>query len=220
MEQVSENYYDRDFWVSENLKYERPHFRMEKVARLANGIARGRTCDLLDIGCGPAALMSLLSDNIRYFGMDIAIQRQAAYLLEADFVEKPIAFKGRRFDIVVAQGVFEYMGQFQLRKFAEISRILKPNGALVASYVNFDHRNRQVYWPYNNVQPMGEFRASLSSHFCVRRCFATSHRWHHDEPRKRLMRLLQSRVNGNVPWLSRNFGVEYLFVATPRNVGQ
>jgi len=215
MEQVSEAYYGRDFWVSENLKYERPHFRMEKVARLANAIAGDRACDLLDIGCGPAALKSLLRDNICYFGIDIAIQRPAAHLLQSDFVENPIAFGSRRFDIVVAQGVFEYMGEFQSRKFDEICAILKPNGVLVVSYVNFDHRNRQIYWPYNNVQPMDKFRADLSRYFDVQRCFATSHRWHHDEPRRRLDRALQSRINLKLPWLSRNFAVEYLFVARP-----
>ncbi len=32
----------REFWSSENLKFSRPHFRMEKVARLVTTIAADR----------------------------------------------------------------------------------------------------------------------------------------------------------------------------------
>ena len=49
-------YYKRDFWVDENLRYAEPHFGMRKVAREVRRIARGRECDLLDVGCGPGTL--------------------------------------------------------------------------------------------------------------------------------------------------------------------
>ena len=45
--------YKKDFWSEENLKYSRPHFRMEKAARLINRLAHGRERTLLDVGCGP-----------------------------------------------------------------------------------------------------------------------------------------------------------------------
>ena len=45
-------YYKRDFWGKENLKFIEPHFRLEKSARIIDNIARGRDCDLLDVGCG------------------------------------------------------------------------------------------------------------------------------------------------------------------------
>ncbi len=61
--------YKKDFWDEENLNYAEPHFRAQKVARLANKIARGRERDLLDIGCGPASLRLLLDDNIHYYGI-------------------------------------------------------------------------------------------------------------------------------------------------------
>ena len=55
---------------------------------------------------------------------------------------------------MVAQGVFEYMGEFQRQKFAEIAEVLDRNGTFIVSYVNFGHRDREVYWPYNNMQPI------------------------------------------------------------------
>ena len=49
-----------EFLESGKLKYNRPHYRLEKSARIINRLARGRSCTLLDVGCGPAALMPLL----------------------------------------------------------------------------------------------------------------------------------------------------------------
>ena len=75
-------------------------------------MAQGKTYDLLDVGCGPATLMHLLDQNISYHGIDIAIHEPAPNLIEADFLENPISFHGRKFDIVLAQGIFEYVGTF------------------------------------------------------------------------------------------------------------
>ena len=72
MEMIAQTYQSRDFWRQENLTYTKPHFRLEKSARLVNSLAAGKACDLLDVGCGPAALMQLLQPNIRYHGIDIA----------------------------------------------------------------------------------------------------------------------------------------------------
>jgi SAM-dependent methyltransferase len=216
MEMTAETYQDRDFWSQENLTYAKPHFRLEKSARLVNRLAAGKGCDLLDVGCGPAALMHLLQPNIRYHGIDIAIHRSLPNLLEMNFVEHPIEFRGKKFDFVVAQGVFEYVGAVQEQKMAEISGLLKPGGIFVVSYVNFNHRNRNVYWLYNNVQPFEDFYRSVSQAFQVLRYFPTSHRWRHDEPRGRIMWALQKHVNVNIPGLSRMFGVEYFFVCTKK----
>lgn len=45
------------------------------------------------------------------------------------------------FDIILAQGIFEYVGRFQPQKFAEIAQILNEDGKFIVSYVNFNHRN-------------------------------------------------------------------------------
>src|SRR5215831_8032246 len=92
-------YYKREFWSKENLKFSHPWYRMEKCARLIDRLAQGRECTLLDVGCGPAALMQLLPSNVEYYGIDIAIQDPAPNLIEADILEAPIKFDDKRFDI-------------------------------------------------------------------------------------------------------------------------
>lgn len=206
--------YKKDFWSEENLKYTRPHLRMEKVARLVNGIARGQERTLLDVGCGPATLMSLLGSNIRYYGIDIAIHDPAPNLIESDFLEEPIRFDDRRFDIVVAQGVFEYVGTFQSQKFAEIAQILNEDGIFVVSYVNFDHRHKDVYWPYSNVQPFDDFRRSLAEHFKILRFFPTSYNWHHWEPSRKLVRSVNMHINLNIPIIAPVLAVQYLLICS------
>jgi SAM-dependent methyltransferase len=214
MVQVLEKYYKRDFWAAENLKYVQPHFRMSKAARIVNGVVRGRRCDLLDVGCGPATLGSLLNKNIDYYGIDIAIHNPAPNLLQADFLSAPIQFGERQFDMIVAQGVFEYVGKFQSQKLTEIRQLLRNGGTFIVSYVNFDHLHRFVYEPYSNVQSFDEFRRSLASVFRIDRCFPTSYHWHHHEPQRMFMKAIQMRINVNIPVLSRLFAVEYFFICS------
>jgi SAM-dependent methyltransferase len=213
----SARYYKRDFWSEENLKFSGPHFRLAKSARIINRLSKGTECDLLDVGCGPAALQRLLSPNIRYHGIDIAIQDPAPNLIEADLLEVPIGFSGKRFDIVVAQGFFEYVGSFQEQKLAELSELLTRDGRFLVSYVNFEHRDREIYWPYSNIQPIRQFRSSLSRHFRIDRSYPTSHNWRHSEPNRTFMRASQMSVSVSVPVLSRLLAVEYFFICSPRN---
>jgi SAM-dependent methyltransferase len=214
MQQTNVIYEKRDFWIQENLRYSAPHFRMEKAARLINSIARGRECDLLDVGCGPAALRQLLSKNLRYHGIDIAIHNVGPDVVQTDFLDSRIAFGDKKFDIILAQGVFEYVGNFQSQKFREIAEILRENGKFIVSYVNFDHWKRNIYGPYNNVQSSENFRKSLAQFFHIERICPTSHRWHHDEPRRRLMKAVQMHINWNIPWISPIFAVEYFFICS------
>ena len=210
--------YKKDFWREENLKYSRPHYRMEKAARLVNKLARGRQRTLLDVGCGPATLRSLLEPNIKYHGVDIAIREPAPDLIEANFVEAPIQFNDQRFDIVLAQGFFEYVGNTQSKKFAEIAQLLNDDGIFVVSYVNFDHRQRDVYWPYSNVQPFNEFRRSLSEHFAIRRFFPTSYNWNHWEPNpnRKLFRAANMHINVYIPVIGPVLAVEYFLICSAR----
>ena len=106
--------------------------------------------------------MPLLRSNIQYYGIDIAIHDPAPNLIEADFLETPIRFDEKRFNIVIAQGVFEYAGTFQAQKFAEISQLLNDDGIFIVSYSNFGHRSRSIYWPYSNVQALNSFSARVS----------------------------------------------------------
>jgi SAM-dependent methyltransferase len=214
---IGNTLYKRDFWSKENLKYSRPHYRLEKSARIINRLARGKKCTLLDVGCGPAALMSLLRPNIEYYGIDIAIHDPAPNLIEADFLETPIKFGDKRFDIVLAQGVFEYVGNFQAQKFAEIAKLLNDDGTFIVSYVNFDHRDRYIYFPYSNIQSIDGFRQSLTRYFKIRRFFPTSHNWHHREPGRKLLKAANMHANIDIPFISQALAVEYFFICSSRS---
>lgn len=209
-------HYKKDFWRAEHRKFLQPHFRLEKCARIVNMIARGRDCDLLDVGCGPATLSQLLVQNIHYYGIDISIHRPAPNLIEADFLETPIKFNERRFDIVVAQGVFEYVEDLQSRKLAEIRDLIKDDGAFIVSYTNFGHRKPEIYDPYSNIQPFDDFRESLESYFRIDRFFPASHNWHHGQPNRQFMKAIQRHLNMNIPLVSPMLAVEYFFICSPR----
>ncbi len=204
--------YKRDFWADENTKYERPHHRMLKVARLVNRLAAGKDCRLLDVGCGPATLERQLAPNIRYFGIDIAIQEPAPNLRECDILQEPISSEEAPFDLIVAQGLFEYLADSQSRKFAEIADLLAPNGRFIVSYVNFDHHRPNYYWPYSNIQPSTQFRKSLTEHFVVEKQLPTAHNWNHTEPERWYVRAPNMYINVNIPFLTNRLAVEYLYV--------
>ena len=208
----SEVIYKKDYWQTENLKYARPHLRLERVARLINGIAKRREIDLLDVGCGPATLRRLLQKNVHYHGIDIAIHEPSPDFLEADFVENPIKFGNKRFDVIVAQGVFEYVGAFQQQKFAEIAQLLNEGGIFIASYNNFGHLNKHISPAYSNIQTISEFKRSLSRFFDIRRSFPTAHHWRHREPGRRWSKSMQMMINVHIPFISPRFAIQYLFV--------
>lgn len=213
---VGNTLYKREFWGEENQKYNRIHYRLEKSARIINRLVDGKEVALLDVGCGPATLRRLLGPNIQYYGIDIAIHEPSPSLIEADFLENPIKFDTRRFNIVIAQGVFEYVGNFQSQKFAEIAQLLNKDGNFIVSYVNFKHRKRDIYWPYSNVQSPGDFRRSLARYFTVRRIIPTSYNWNHCEPGRKLLRTVNMHMNIAIPIISPILAVEYFFICSPR----
>jgi SAM-dependent methyltransferase len=209
--------FKKDFWDEENLRYSEPHFRAQKVARLVNKVARGRECDLLDVGCGPGSLRYLLQDNVHYYGIDIAIHETAPNFIEADLVEGPIEFNGRQFDIIVAQGVFEYFGAVQAQKFAEIRKALASDGRFILSYWNFGHRSPRMHEPFSNVQSMSEFRSSLASFFTIDACFPASHNWRQNMSDRKLLKLVNMHANVNIPLVSPKLAVEYFFICSQQN---
>lgn len=209
-------YYKRDFWDKENLKFSEPWYRLEKSAQLINRLARGRNCTLLDIGCGPAAMMRLLSANIEYYGIDIAIHDPAPNLLEADLLTSPIAFGDKHFDFVIAQGVFEYLGESQSQKFSEIATLLNEGGKFIVTYTNFSHRKKRVYEPFSNVQSFSDFRQDLARYFTIERYFPASHNWKHSQPDRRVVKAANMHININIPVVSPKLAVDYFFICSAR----
>ena len=207
--------FDRTFWNDEHVRFTEPHYRLRKVAHVINGLLQGRECDLLDVGCGPGTLSSGLPTNVHYYGIDLAIHDPAPNLIEADLCEVPIRFNDMRFDIVVAQGVFEYLRDTQSRKFAEIAEILKENGRFVVTYWNFGHRKTNMYSAFSNIQPIEDFRTDLARHFKIDKFFAASHNWRHTGPNRPITRLLNMYLNTYIPFVSPRLAVEYIFICSP-----
>lgn len=207
--------YRRDFWAGERHKFVEPHFRMRKLAREVRHVIDGRPCDLLDIGCGPATLERLVPPVVRYHGIDIAVPTPAPHLLEMDILADPIRFSDLTFDVIVAQGLFEYVGQLQSQKLGEIAALLKPDGTFIVTYTNFAHRNTSYYYAFSNVQRPEEFRADLRRHFEIKRHYAGSHNWNHGQPNKSFMRLAQARLNVDIPVISPILAVDYFYVCVP-----
>ena len=208
--------YDRNFWLKESPKFAKPHFRLEKVARVINVLAGDRECTLLDVGCGPSALMRLLRPNIHYFGIDMAIPAPAPNLREINILEEPITFDNKQFDIVTAQGLFEYLSDQQGHKLNEMARLLGRNGTFVTTYTNFSHRKRDVYAAFSNVQPLAVFRKSLERDFIVHKAYPVSHNWQHGQPVRPAVRALNMNLNIDIPLVSSAFAVEYFFICSPR----
>jgi cyclopropane fatty-acyl-phospholipid synthase-like methyltransferase len=208
--------YKRDFWEEENLKFGEPWYRLQKSARIISRLAGGRECALLDVGCGPATLMRLLPANVHYYGIDIAIHDPAPNLMEADLVESEIAFGEQRFDLITALGVFEYIGQAQSRKFAEIAGILNPGGRFVVTYTNFGHRKKRIYEAFSNVQPLDGFRQDLRRYFTIDKSFPASHNWKHSQPSRELVKAANMQVSLNIPFVSPALAVDYFFICSPR----
>jgi cyclopropane fatty-acyl-phospholipid synthase-like methyltransferase len=130
-------------------------------------------------------------------------------LIETDFVAQPIRFQDKTFDIVVAMGVFEYMGEHEEEKLVEIESLLKPGGRFLMSYINFDHFRRIIYPAYNNVQSIDALKAKVSRVFHIDRCYPVSHHRRHKQPGKNALPAVQMQFNLNIPFLSSWLAVEY-----------
>lgn len=214
MNETAGSFRERDFWIVENTQYAQAGIRARKCARLIDRLAGNRECALLDVGCGPAALRALIGPNINYFGIDIAIHQRADHLRELDIVNERIAFDDKRFDFVVALGLFEYMGNQQKHKFEDISELLKVEGKFLMSYANFGHFNRKIWPIYNNVRSIAQVTESLSEVFQVERRYPAFHHWRHKQPGKIALSGLQMYVNTNIPIISSSLAVEYFFVCS------
>ncbi len=208
--------YKKDFWSSERPKFATPHYRLRKTGELVNRIIGDRAGTVLDVGCGPGTLGRLLNPGVSYYGLDLTVPEPAPNLREVDLTESAIEFDELRFDVVVAQGVFEYLGGHQSDKFAEISRILSPGGRFVVTYVNFDHRKPYIYPPYSNVQSHDAFQVALEAHFVIERSFPTSYNWNGGQPNRKWLQAVNMRFNINVPVVGRRLAVEYFFVCAGR----
>jgi len=211
----SDVYLKKDYWLASSDLFKRRYLRLEKCARIVNRLAGGREVDLLDIGCGPATLGKLLRENVHYHGIDQAIKEPSPNLIEMDLTQEEIRFRDQRFDLIVAAGLFEYLGEFHTRKLQEIRTLLKDEGKFIATYTNFAHIHPPQDEPtYNNVMSIPEFRASLERFFKVDRFFPSSHNWKRYEPRRKWVYALNMMVSTHIPLFSERFANNYFFICS------
>jgi SAM-dependent methyltransferase len=112
------------------------------LKRFARDTIRARAGDcVLDIGCGPGALLARLSGVI-YIGLDrneaYIVQAKRAHGVKGNFICDDVAnFKAHGFprvDVAVAIGLLHHLDDDQARSLlADIAATLKPGGRLVTA---------------------------------------------------------------------------------------
>jgi len=210
-----EVYLKKDYWLVSSDLYKTRYLRLEKCARIVNRLAGSREVDLLDVGCGPATLGRLLRGNIHYHGIDMAIPEPSPNLIEMDLTQQEIRFRDQRFDLIVAAGLFEYLGEFHRQKLEEIRSLLKDDGKFIVTYTNFAHIHPPLEEPpYNNVMSIPQFRANLELFFEVDRFFPASHNWRRYEPRRKWVYALNMMVSARIPLFSERFANNYFFICS------
>ena len=104
--------------------------------------------DLLDVGCGEMPYRSFLPEAVRYTGIDVP--QANAFAMQGNdevipFDGLSIPFPDASFDTVLCTEVLEHSAQ-PLTLIAEMERVLKPGGTLIAT-VPFSARVH--YAPYD-----------------------------------------------------------------------
>jgi SAM-dependent methyltransferase len=119
-------------------------------------VLRGCGGDLLDIGCGPGALVGRLLDtrpgDFRITAADRSPAMESAALSAAEPAAvraaaadiEAMPFQGDGFDVVVAMGVLEYVDA--RRALREIARVVRDDGLVVVSMLNPLSPYRIVEW--------------------------------------------------------------------------
>ena len=138
----------RGHWNVRSFDFGGAHPRLILIATMILGLPEIMT--MLDVGCGPAPLRDIVPRHIEYFGIDIATSviaamRDPAHFEAVDLDERQEAFGGRRFDLVVCSGVFEYINRRQA--FIDfLKRKVRPGGWLIMSFTNHQHRKDGLHW--------------------------------------------------------------------------
>jgi SAM-dependent methyltransferase len=110
---------------------------------------------VLDLGCGSGDLGSHKPAGTRVFGLEInpelvtkAIQHEDARVWDLDSNE-PIPFRDAYFDAVLTKDILEHL-QKPWRTLAEVRRVLKPGGIVLASVIC--HRSWRAWNDYTHVR--------------------------------------------------------------------
>jgi SAM-dependent methyltransferase len=195
-------------WQQETRIYDRPHPRLRRMAALVNALPQRR---LLDVGCSTAALRTLLSDDIAYFGCDIA-DHAAAMLPRGHFQQLDfnrggdlMVFASQAIDAVHIGGVLEYL-EDPRDLLRQARQLVGSQGALIVSLINFqaqrycEAESHHAGWIYKPT--LDQFRTALAeTGWQIRREEAFLGR---GIVRDRLLAIGARMVGLDAPWLRRH----------------
>lgn len=110
---------------------------------------------VLDLGCGAGDLGRFKPLGAQVYGLDInadtlaqAEAHEAVRVWDLDS-PTPLPFPDDYFDAIVARDILEHL-QKPWRTLAEVRRVLKPGGVVLASVVC--HRNQRIWSDYTHVR--------------------------------------------------------------------
>ncbi len=132
------------YWKKETQKYQTPHLRLSRIVdEIRQRTPQGR---ILDIGCGPQTLGSMLGSSHDYSGVDIVGTGDAhfqAFNLETQPLSE-FPFQ-EPFDIVTCSGLFEYLSLERIEGLLHLihKQLLTPQSLFIATYTNFSHVTRR-----------------------------------------------------------------------------
>lgn len=134
--------YDR---VTALFRWRAPEVLFKKVREAAGD----RMGSVLDIGTGTGSLAAMFRDharstgkNVKIAGVDLSLpmlktgrdKEAAALLAQADVTDKHLPFLDRKFDVVTASGVLDFIGSLD-DLAAEMARVAEDNGIVAVTYV-------------------------------------------------------------------------------------
>ncbi len=126
---------------------------------------RGRGLSVLDVGCGPMPAMETLADRAsRYVCLDLSernLRHLTAHFPHCRVVRsdaEALPFASQSFDVIVSFGLLHHLPDPQ-RGAAEIRRVLRPGGLVVASEPS-THWKGQMASPHERGTGESELLAS------------------------------------------------------------
>ncbi len=134
----------RDIYLNPKSLYD--YEKLRRMDIVFKYICEQKARNILDLGCGPGYVSSLLSaklPNSKIIGIDFSknmidsaklIKRQNTQFFECDAEGTP--FDDNEFDVIYALGVFEKFQNLE-NVIKESHRILKPGGKLYFTYPNY-----------------------------------------------------------------------------------
>jgi len=177
-------FYEEFFGPRHILQYEhdlRLVFRREEILRVLRTLPR--KLRVLDLGCGIGHTIRLFPASYTKVGVDysfssLALARQQlpqnVSLVSADGGQLP--FADQTFDLVACLEVLEHL-EDDAKAVAEIARVLRPGGALIASVPNHyyfpEYRQLMGHWRHYTPE---SFQGLLSRFGLVISCYLNEHR--------------------------------------------